>query len=103
MGESELLNDARPYDDLAWAADSDSGDSREEEVADDGGAAAEEEDSARERVWLRLGTLMPTVCAAASLGRESRGDGADGACSGRGSGCNGSPYAPREGAPLLGV
>ena len=59
MDESEILNDARLYDELevddAWAADSDSGDSGEEEAdeeedSDDGDAAAQEEDDADEGV-----------------------------------------------------
>ena len=56
MDESDILNDARLYDELevddGWAADSDSGDSGEEEVEEedaddeDGDEAAEEEDAA---------------------------------------------------------
>ena len=48
VDESEILNDARLYDELevddAWAADSDSGDSGEEEVGAEGDA--DDEDAA---------------------------------------------------------
>ena len=66
--------------DDGWAADSDSGDPGEEDVdeEDDAGdevAAAEEEDDADEGV----AEAEAAVGAAASLGRETHGEGADGA------------------------